>query len=101
VSNNDTKKHRLCLVTIQNAQPAMLWRVDGDGYYSMNSPLYEGRYLIIGSSGSNTIDMWNVQTRRLEKQFTRESQLGFCKCAVMALNETYLIGRDKCTFAMS
>jgi WD40 repeat protein len=82
-SNVQTNAYKLCLFDYSERELKMLWHVNGKGYNTRTSPVYDKTHILLASHQSVTVDMWNLQTRQLERQFTRSQPNERCKCAML------------------
>ena len=51
-STYDSKKYKLFSFTLDGNALTMQWQMDGSGRFSITSPLYDGKYLVVGSFDS-------------------------------------------------
>jgi hypothetical protein len=52
VSNQATKQYKLCLFTLLDGKLNLDWEVEGKGYHTRISQVFETKYIVAGSDNS-------------------------------------------------
>jgi hypothetical protein len=92
-TDEEMKKHRIYMLTWRDGKLTLAWQVDGVGASAWMSPLYDQKYLLIGATHNNDIELWNIATKRIEKRYERRTSC-FIRCAMVSLDKEYVIGAD-------
>jgi WD40 repeat protein len=97
-SNLVIYKYQIGLFTLEDDGLRMVWCADGGGCYASCSPLYQSQFTVFGSLDSQWIDLWDLETRTLVKQYFRENGRVYCICALLGNTLEYVVGADRCMY---
>jgi WD40 repeat protein len=87
--------HDLIRLSWNNGELVSKWtEVDHSGEAKM-SPIYDDKYVVVGSAGKDVVDCVDVWSRRTVKQYPRmEVVKRSCTCALIGLKLEYMVGGD-------
>jgi WD40 repeat protein len=90
-SNTTTKQYKVIVVTVEENKLTIVWQGDGVGSDALCSPLHQNAYMAIIADGSDTIDVWSLKTKQLERQVKRRSVV-WRRCCLLGENAEFILG---------
>jgi WD40 repeat protein len=83
----------LALFFFDGKQLQLQWRVDMDGVRPFLSPVYDGTHVLVAAKDQSTVDLWNIQTRVIEKQYKRQWKKAGAHYAMTTVQgQRYVVG---------
>jgi hypothetical protein len=94
-SREKSKKYRMFTLSFQADKLKLVRHVDGEGFRSTPSPLFDNAFTLVGSDRNMWVEMWNVHTDTIVRGFKRGNKnKQWTKAAVVGRHGEYVVAGD-------